>query len=69
MHPLKQHRVAARISAIDLAAAAGTTRQTIHRIEAGDFMPRPALAQAIVAATAGAVSLDDLYGRVKKDAA
>lgn len=39
----------------------GLTRTSIHRIVSGAQTPKPDTAHAIVAATGGAVTLEDLY--------
>jgi len=62
VHPLKAYRDRAKVTAATLAARAGTSRQTIHRIESGAFSPSLDLLARIVAATDRAVSADDFLG-------
>ena len=42
------------------AARIGVTREAIRKYEAGERVPRPAIAKAIKLATGGAVTPDDL---------
>jgi putative transcriptional regulator len=61
-HPLKSYRERANLSAAELAAKVGTTRQTIHRIEKGDQNPSFDLMQRIAAATSNAITPNDFMG-------
>lgn len=47
-HPLADFRVKANLSRAELALLAGTTRQTIHRIESGEQTPSLALVRRLV---------------------
>lgn len=62
VHPLKAYRDREQVTAASLAARAGTSRQTIHRIESGQFAPSLDLLARIVTATDGSVSADDFLG-------
>lgn len=57
-------------TAADLAERAGTTGTTIHRILYGDQKPSADMMRAIVKATNGQVTADDLlFGAPRKRAA
>lgn len=58
-HPLTQYRLATGTSREALAKAAGTSRQTIHRIEAGEQSPSLDLVARLIDATGRAVSAAD----------
>lgn len=62
-HALKTYRTANRISAQQLAETVGTTRQTIHRIEAFKVSPSLELVGRIVRATGGEIRADDFLPR------
>ena len=47
-HPLTRFRQATKLSRAELARLAGTSRQTIHRIEAGKQTPSLALVGRLV---------------------
>lgn len=47
-HPLIEFRAKAKLSRAELALLAETTRQTIHRIEAGEQTPSLALVRRLV---------------------
>lgn len=51
-HPLAKFRNKAKLSRAELALLAGTTRQTIHRIEAGEQTPSLALVRRLVSVAA-----------------
>ncbi len=59
MHPLTQYRADADVSRDALAKMAGTSRQTIHRIEQWEQSPSLDLVGRLIRATGGAVSADD----------
>jgi len=59
MHALTKFRSVQGMSKAELARLAGTTRQTIHRLENGEQTPSLALLHRIREATGGAVSSDD----------
>lgn len=61
MHPLKQYLQDVEETVSEFAARVGASRQTLYRICTGDQQPKPLLAQRIVEATGGAVSLNMLY--------
>ena len=58
-HALKRFRLSANISADQLAKAAGTSRQTIHRLENGHQVASLWLVSRLIKATGGAVTADD----------
>lgn len=58
-HPLTRYRHDADLSMAALAAKAGTTRQTIHRIESGEQRPSWELAARLIAVSEGRLSADD----------
>lgn len=57
-HALKQFRTRNGLSVEEFAKRAGTTRQTIHRIECGKQSPSMAMVSRLIAATGGAVGAD-----------
>lgn len=58
-HALTKYREDAGLSKAKLAALAGTTRQTIHRIEAGEQTPSLALVRRLLNVTGRKVRADD----------
>lgn len=60
MHPLKQWREDRGTSADDFGTTIGTTRQAVHRYEAGK-VPSPPVMAKIIAATDGEVTADDWF--------
>lgn len=58
-HPLAQYRSTANLTRDALAKLAGTSRQTIHRIENGDQTPSLDMIRRLVAVSEGALSLED----------
>jgi transcriptional regulator with XRE-family HTH domain len=59
-HPLTKYRLKKGLSAEQLAKLAGTTRQTIHRIENGGQNLSLDLLRRVVAATGGKVTANDI---------
>lgn len=58
-HPLAQYRSKANLTRDALAKLAGTSRQTIHRIEIGAQTPSLDMIRRLVAASKGKLNLDD----------
>jgi len=70
VHPLTQYRLAEGLSGEAVAKRAGTSRQTIHRIESGAQFPSLTLIRRLIDATGGAVTADDfLPPRAEPEAA
>lgn len=67
-HPMTNFRKKTAISKERLAKLAGTTRQTIHRIESGEQTPSLDLVARLIAASEGALSADDFLP-ISEDAA
>lgn len=62
-HPLAAYIDAAKLSNERFGRMVGLSRVSIHRIIAGKQTPSPESALAIVEATAGEVTLEDLIRR------
>ncbi len=58
-HALVKFRQDWGLSCAELASRAGTSRQTIHRIEAGKQTPSLALVSRLIAISAGGLRADD----------
>lgn len=58
-HPLTRYLDDTDVGRADLARAAGTSRQTIYRIERGEQSPSLDLVARIIAATDGRLRADD----------
>jgi DNA-binding XRE family transcriptional regulator len=58
-HALARFRANAGLSRKDVAKAVGTSRQTIHRIEAGNQQPSWDLAAKLIGISGGRLSADD----------
>src|SRR5574343_621147 len=58
-HPLKAYRGRLGLGVTEFARQAGTTRQTIHRIESGRMIPSLSMIARIRDVTNGAVRADD----------
>lgn len=61
-HPLEQYRSEAKLTRDALAKRAGTSRQTIHRIEVGGQTPSLNMIRKLVKASGGELSADDFMG-------
>ena len=59
LHPLARYAAASGRSLSELAIAAGTSRQSLHRIIKGEQMPSLDLVARLKHATGGAVTADD----------
>lgn len=62
-HPLTRYLDDTDVGRTELARLAGTSRQTIHRIERGEQSPSLDLVARIIAATEGKLSADDFMPR------
>jgi len=58
-HPLTRYIETSDVGRTALAKAAGTSRQTIHRIERGEQSPSLDLIGRLIDATGGALRADD----------
>lgn len=59
MHALIRFRKLAGLTSTELARRAGTTRQTIYRIEAGKLTPSLGMVSRLVAVSNGLLRADD----------
>lgn len=58
-HALTRFRLSSGLSRKEVAKRAGTTRQTIHRIEAGNQQPSWKLASKLIEVAEGELTTDD----------
>lgn len=62
-HPLTRYIETRDVGRTALAKAAGTTRQTIHRIERGEQSPSLEMIGKLIEATNGVLRADDFMPR------
>ena len=65
-HPLTRYRKKHAVSKAEVARLAGTTRQTIHRIETGAQVPSLSLVGRIITATGDRVSAADFLPQMQE---
>ena len=58
---LRPWRISRNLSLVELAAKIGVTFNSVARYERGERVPRPAIMERIVRATAGRVQPSDFY--------